>query len=644
MVWGHFESLHWVFDPDRWEEALSHGNGYDRSGDEAGQIRVQGLLHVGMSLKTIGGESYSAFFEPYTSFCANVKNSGVDLKIFTYDWRLSCTANAAALAERINRWWWPGHTPRTVAPEEKVTIIGHSLGGLVGRYYIENAALEGCRYVRQLVTVGTPHLGAPEAYTHLIGETRPFELRGVIRVLSDLLAASSGDSQYAPAGLMPLKMQKNLMRHYASAFELLPRYDFVRITGGLQHIEDTERSLPSRRQGSKLSTREVLEAFRVGLVESGQLDCFLENQELRYHFLAGDGLETVQEYDSTTRKVIRGPDGDGTVPSRSAMLAPYSSTARHITVERIFREGLASDEIERITVGGDPRRGIQVRKVMEPYDHMDLMRARTVERYCIQQTLSPILKVRSRPLGPPPNGNLALQNTLDWLQGAKPATAEARMLRKQSNNRYVVSITTLDISDSDRFAALDLNLSTRNGRENVAIPGLSKPGEVHSVGGRRFVYIAAYKASGYGGLLFLPERCGSEVNIVTWNVGVNTPDVEFRCSSQTHAERQFTHWFEQQDVAWIKRIKRINIQNRSTRKGSNPGPSPCHECSVELAGFLRDLHRKFSIKPNAAISWLYPFVGSPRCSSLLDFSKRSYREMKSAGWSLQPSAEKDATL
>lgn len=39
----------------------------------------------------------------------------------------------------------------------KIDIIGHSMGGLIGLYYIKK--LGGAKHVRKLVTLGTPHLG-----------------------------------------------------------------------------------------------------------------------------------------------------------------------------------------------------------------------------------------------------------------------------------------------------------------------------------------------------------------------------------------------------------------------------------------------------------------------------------------------------
>jgi len=43
-----------------------------------------------------------------------------------------------------------------------LSIIGHSMGGLIGRYYVKR--LGGDRRVRNLITLGTPHNGSPTAY------------------------------------------------------------------------------------------------------------------------------------------------------------------------------------------------------------------------------------------------------------------------------------------------------------------------------------------------------------------------------------------------------------------------------------------------------------------------------------------------
>jgi triacylglycerol esterase/lipase EstA (alpha/beta hydrolase family) len=45
---------------------------------------------------------------------------------------------------------------------ESLSIIGHSKGGLIGRYYVKR--LGGDRRVRNLITLATPHNGSPTAY------------------------------------------------------------------------------------------------------------------------------------------------------------------------------------------------------------------------------------------------------------------------------------------------------------------------------------------------------------------------------------------------------------------------------------------------------------------------------------------------
>ncbi|MFB6810194.1 esterase/lipase family protein [Streptomyces sp. NPDC056387] len=73
--------------------------------------------------------------------------------------------------------------------QERVDLVGHSLGGLVGRYYVQR--LGGDARVRTLVTLGTPHSGtrvAPFMDAHpLIRQIRPDS-----QVLAELRAPAPG--------------------------------------------------------------------------------------------------------------------------------------------------------------------------------------------------------------------------------------------------------------------------------------------------------------------------------------------------------------------------------------------------------------------------------------------------------------------
>ncbi|MZD09395.1 alpha/beta fold hydrolase [Streptomyces sp. SID5785] len=59
--------------------------------------------------------------------------------------------------------------------QERIDIVGHSLGGLIARYYVQR--LGGDRRVRTVVTLGTPHSGtrvAPFADAHpIVRQMRP---------------------------------------------------------------------------------------------------------------------------------------------------------------------------------------------------------------------------------------------------------------------------------------------------------------------------------------------------------------------------------------------------------------------------------------------------------------------------------------
>lgn len=65
---------------------------------------------------------------------------------------------------------------------EQIELVGHSEGGLIGRYYVQK--LDGARRVRHLVTLGTPHRGTPWAYSGYL-------VRGVLPSLRQMAPGSA---------------------------------------------------------------------------------------------------------------------------------------------------------------------------------------------------------------------------------------------------------------------------------------------------------------------------------------------------------------------------------------------------------------------------------------------------------------------
>lgn len=81
--------------------------------------------------------------------------SNKSLFTFAYDWRKSNVENAKLLKAKIQE----------IKQQEKwpeVDVVAHSMGGLLTREYIE--ADDYGNDINQLITLGTPHHGSPEAY------------------------------------------------------------------------------------------------------------------------------------------------------------------------------------------------------------------------------------------------------------------------------------------------------------------------------------------------------------------------------------------------------------------------------------------------------------------------------------------------
>ncbi|MCL4831934.1 MAG: FHA domain-containing protein [Caldilineaceae bacterium] len=158
-------------------------------------LRPEGIVdEVVVVPNLIRQEQYSRLSDFLVESLGYVR--GVDLLEFAYDWRQDVRQSARKLGEAIEAW---GVTP-------PVTIIGHSLGTLVTRYFVER--LGGSRVVDKLLLMGGPHQGVPEAVTTLLSGPNllPFGLLG--ERLRDVLAT------------------------FPSAYQILPRYACVQDESG----------------------------------------------------------------------------------------------------------------------------------------------------------------------------------------------------------------------------------------------------------------------------------------------------------------------------------------------------------------------------------------------------------------------------
>lgn len=94
----------------------------------------------------------------YKSLIDTLSKNGYSPISYLYDWRLQIPGHAIGLATYINS---------NSETNERVDIVGHSMGGLVARAYLDYQG--GLQKVDKLMTIGTPHRGTPIAYPALTG-------------------------------------------------------------------------------------------------------------------------------------------------------------------------------------------------------------------------------------------------------------------------------------------------------------------------------------------------------------------------------------------------------------------------------------------------------------------------------------------
>ncbi len=112
----------------------------------------------------------------------------VDFFEFPYDWRQDVRISAAQLGELVEK----------LDTKQPVIIIGHSLGTMVTRYYVE--CLGGDKHVERVILMGGPH-------------------KGVVKGLTSMLIAP----QVIPFGIMG-ERARELMMTFPTAYQILPVY------------------------------------------------------------------------------------------------------------------------------------------------------------------------------------------------------------------------------------------------------------------------------------------------------------------------------------------------------------------------------------------------------------------------------------
>jgi pimeloyl-ACP methyl ester carboxylesterase len=272
-----------------------HGDDPDADdlGDGITAPRVMPDTHLVPGLWKIDG---------YGKVAATIKEEfdvilGVNFFEFPYDWRRDNRVSARRLARQSHD-WLKAWRNRSGNADAKLILIGHSMGGLVARHFLE--LLDGWKDTRLLITFGTPFRGSLNALDFI---------------------ANGMKKKLGPVTLVDLT---SLLRSFTSVYQLLPIYPCMdRGDGTLGRVTEVA-GIPALDPDRATQALDFHRAIREA-VENHQQNA--EYRERGYKIkplagifqptsqsarLGGGGLEILRSY--------RGEDqgGDGTVPSVSA--------------------------------------------------------------------------------------------------------------------------------------------------------------------------------------------------------------------------------------------------------------------------------------------------------------------------------------
>jgi pimeloyl-ACP methyl ester carboxylesterase len=213
---------------------------------------------------------------------------------FPYDWRLSNRYNARVLQrtvepvlERFRA--QPGNA------DAKLVFVGHSMGGLVARYYTD--VLGGHEVTAKVITLGTPHRGACNALDSLVNGVR----KGIGPIAIDLTT---------------------LARSLPALHQLLPEYACIESTDGLR--KTTEATLPALEPAMVADAMRFHDELRDGAAANATTyDAHPILARTQPTFTTARIVDDRAELLRTIRTTSGNEDqqGDGTVPRLSA--APY---------------------------------------------------------------------------------------------------------------------------------------------------------------------------------------------------------------------------------------------------------------------------------------------------------------------------------
>lgn len=214
---------------------------------------------------------------------------------FPYDWRRDNRVAARKLAKEAQG-WLAAWRQKSGAADAKLILVGHSMGGIVSRYYLE--CLDGWRDTRVLVTFGTPYSGSLNSVGTLVNGLK---------------------KKIGPVGID----LSGLVRSLTAIYQLLPTYACYDGGDG-KLVVVSEATIPHVDQQKAKAAAEFHDEIRNAVKTHEQEDEYRDNRYdirpvvgiLQPTFqsarAAGEGVTLLRSYDGEDQ------GGDGTVPRVSA--------------------------------------------------------------------------------------------------------------------------------------------------------------------------------------------------------------------------------------------------------------------------------------------------------------------------------------
>jgi pimeloyl-ACP methyl ester carboxylesterase len=238
---------------------------------------------------------------------------GTSLFTFPYDWRMDNELNARVLADYIEQVVLPA------SGGDKVTFVAHSMGGLIAR----RVAQLRSDLVKTAVYIGTPHRGAPGAFTALALDNP---------LVNDFLHYS----------LLNSNTLAQICATFPSVFELLPRDPFIESL-------DLKRFLTLPESYSTTYLRSDRWVAAAGAFHS----LLSMPSTVPQVQIVGSGVPTIGQLAVVSNPFFGGRDwihwmanGDGTVPEGSALTVPGQ-------IESFFVGGIAHQDLPNDPCVGD---------------------------------------------------------------------------------------------------------------------------------------------------------------------------------------------------------------------------------------------------------------------------------------------------